>query len=110
MENTTLYVAVNDKEVSFEVPTDWLEKKAAEYNWTLEEFLSEYTSDESSDIYDDAFMEGLVSESLFERCATKTDKTCRFCGSPLYESDIDGYVYQCFKCDEDFYAFEQEWR
>lgn len=34
--------------------------------------------------------------------------TCRFCGSPLYRSFNDEYAYQCFDCDEDFYAFEQE--
>lgn len=38
----------------------------------------------------------------------RTDKVCKFCVSPLYKSEIDGYAYQCFKCDEDFYAFEQE--
>lgn len=34
--------------------------------------------------------------------------TCRFCGSPLYESEVDGYKYECLECDEDFYGFEQE--
>lgn len=33
--------------------------------------------------------------------------TCCRCGDPLFPSDIAGYVCQCFKCDEDFYAFEQ---
>lgn len=33
--------------------------------------------------------------------------TCRFCGSPLYKSEIEGYTFQCFNCDEDFYYFEQ---
>ena len=34
--------------------------------------------------------------------------TCIRCGDPLFPSDISaGYAYQCFKCDEDFYAFEQ---
>lgn len=33
--------------------------------------------------------------------------TCVRCGDPLFPSDITGYVVQCFKCDEDFYAFEQ---
>lgn len=49
---------------------------------------------------------------LTENLAKKVDgMTCRFCGSQLYESQIiDEYKYQCFKCDEDFYAFEQEWR
>lgn len=33
--------------------------------------------------------------------------TCCRCGDPLFPSDIAGYVCQCFKCDEDFYGFEQ---
>lgn len=33
---------------------------------------------------------------------------CESCGSTLFESDITGYKYQCFTCDEDFYSFEQE--
>ena len=37
-----------------------------------------------------------------------TCKACNRCGKPLYKSEIKGYVYQCFVCDEDFYAFEQE--
>lgn len=32
---------------------------------------------------------------------------CSRCGAPLFKSDITGYNYQCFRCDEDFYAFEQ---
>lgn len=36
-----------------------------------------------------------------------TERTCFRCGSPLFKSDIAGYAYQCFHCDEDFYAFEQ---
>lgn len=33
--------------------------------------------------------------------------TCRFCGSPLYKSGVDGYVFDCPECYEDFYFFEQ---
>ena len=32
---------------------------------------------------------------------------CRFCGSPLFPSDVEEYTYQCFQCDEDFYSIEQ---
>ena len=32
--------------------------------------------------------------------------TCPRCGGPLFASDIDGYDYQCFDCDEDFYECE----
>ena len=33
---------------------------------------------------------------------------CQRCGAPLFNSLLPGYTYQCFNCDEDFYAFEQE--
>lgn len=33
---------------------------------------------------------------------------CRRCGAPLFPSLIEGYAYQCFDCDEDFYSFEQD--
>lgn len=32
---------------------------------------------------------------------------CRRCGAPLFRSLLPEYAYQCFSCDEDFYAFEQ---
>ncbi len=38
---------------------------------------------------------------------------CRFCGGNLYPSDVhsvapdERYYCQCFKCDEDFFRFEQ---
>lgn len=31
---------------------------------------------------------------------------CRYCGKPLYTSQSERYVYQCFDCDEDFYEME----
>lgn len=34
------------------------------------------------------------------------DKKCPHCGKPLVKSDIEGYDYQCFYCDEDFYECE----
>ena len=37
----------------------------------------------------------------------KKEKRCVKCGSKLYKSEIEGYTYQCFKCDEDFYTIEQ---
>lgn len=33
-------------------------------------------------------------------------KKCPKCGRNLYPSQIDGYTYQCFHCDEDFYDIE----
>lgn len=35
-----------------------------------------------------------------------TDMVCRRCGHPVYASDLAGYSYQCFHCDEDLYSFE----
>lgn len=35
------------------------------------------------------------------------NKKCFRCGSQLYKSELPDYTYQCFKCDEDFYSFEQ---
>lgn len=32
---------------------------------------------------------------------------CRYCLSPLYESKVEGYKFECLECDEDFYGFEQ---
>lgn len=52
--------------------------------------------------YDDEDMEDYL---VFKE---SEDRTCFRCGSPLFKSDIAGYTYQCFHCDEDFYAFEQE--
>lgn len=37
-----------------------------------------------------------------------TGMYCKQCGAPLFTSDVEGYEYQCFTCDEDFYKFEQE--
>ena len=31
---------------------------------------------------------------------------CPRCHGVLYPSDIEGYAYQCFRCDEDFYTIE----
>lgn len=33
---------------------------------------------------------------------------CKRCGSPLFRSFTEGYKYQCFNCEEDFFDFEQE--
>ncbi|MDE7243671.1 MAG: hypothetical protein K2O18_06820 [Oscillospiraceae bacterium] len=48
-------------------------------------------------------LEDLRHITIMESCGT-----CRRCGSPLFKSLIDGYDYQCFICDEDFYKYEQD--
>lgn len=35
-----------------------------------------------------------------------TGKRCPRCCGPLFLSDIPGYKYQCFNCEEDFYSIE----
>lgn len=61
MHYTKLYITVDDGEISFEVPTDYLEKQATEYGWTLAEFMEEYTSDESSEVYAQGMLDGVVT-------------------------------------------------
>lgn len=62
-DHTTLYVTVDDGETSFEVPTDWLRQQVkADYNMIVDEFMKEYTSDESTDVLYAAFIDGFISE------------------------------------------------
>ena len=50
---------------------------------------------------------GMSREELESVVFRESCGTCFRCGSPLFKSDITGYAYQCFRCDEDFFAFEQ---
>ena len=50
---------------------------------------------------------GVKNEELKHIVFRTSCGTCLRCGSPLFKSDIDGYVYQCFCCDEDYYGIEQ---
>lgn len=36
----------------------------------------------------------------------KTNKKCNKCNHDLYKSDLKGYDYVCFNCQENFYKFE----
>lgn len=36
----------------------------------------------------------------------KTSAPCPRCGKPLWTSDVEGYKYVCFDCDENFYGIE----
>ncbi len=51
---------------------------------------------------------GVDAEELRHITIMESCGTCRRCGSPLFKSFLDGYAYQCFTCDEDFYEFEQD--
>lgn len=47
----------NQTVISFEVPTDWLKEQIEE---PLDEFLEEYTTDDSKQIYDLAVLYGKI--------------------------------------------------
>ena len=69
------------------------------------------TKDGSCRIFD-SFM-STVKYMIEHHCICTVLKSigyCRRCGQPLFKSvmRVHGYEYQCFECDEDFYAFEQE--
>lgn len=51
---------------------------------------------------------GVTEEEMVHLKFRKSCGTCRRCGSPLFPSDLPEYAFQCFECDEDFYAFEQD--
>ena len=51
---------------------------------------------------------GVEPEELRHMTIMESCGICRKCGSPLFESLLPGYDYQCFTCDEDFYQFEQD--
>ena len=59
----------------------------------------------------DAMASGYVAEASTDELSNMflmgSKGTCVRCGAPLFESKLPGYEYQCFECDEDFYAFEQ---
>ena len=50
-------------------------------------------------------MSGIFHEG---RWYEDTGLVCRRCKSPVYASDVPGYRYQCFWCDEDLFFFEVE--
>lgn len=45
---------------------------------------------------------------LCEPCYQKnvTKKTCPKCSNTLFKSDLPGYKYVCYECDENFYGTE----
>ena len=51
---------------------------------------------------------GATDMDLLLARTAKSVGICKRCGHPLFESFINGYMVQCFHCDEDFYSFEQE--
>lgn len=51
---------------------------------------------------------GVDPEELRHMTIMESCGTCCWCGSPLFQSLLPGYTFQCFTCDEDFYKFEQD--
>ena len=50
---------------------------------------------------------GVTDDEMEDMEFRESNGICRFCGSPLFPSDVEEYTYQCFQCDEDFYSIEQ---
>ena len=44
--------------------------------------------------------------SLIDR--QRTNRVCFVCGNPVYISDVPGYPYVCYHCDENMFTFETE--
>ena len=38
----------------------------------------------------------------------RTNRVCFVCGNPVYKSDVEGYPYVCYHCDENMFTFETE--
>ncbi len=51
---------------------------------------------------------GVEPEELRHMTVMESCGTCCRCGSPLFQSLLPGYSFQCFTCDADFYQFEQD--
>ncbi len=51
---------------------------------------------------------GVDKEELRHMTIIESCGICRRCGSPLFRRFLNGYFYQCFTCDEDFYKYEQD--
>ena len=105
MENKTeLCITTNSNhKFYFDVPTDWLVKYADKYHsWTLEQFLSEYTSGDSKDAYVDAIDEGVINTSGMEECEN-CGTLIDFDGCDVGRSwtfDGDEVIYPiCYVCD-----------
>lgn len=61
MEYTKLYITVDDGEINFDVPTDWLNGMIENYGYqSLDAFMEGYDSCDSSEIYAYAILDGLI--------------------------------------------------
>lgn len=61
MEYTTLHMTVDDGETNFDVPTDWLENMIGCCGYqSLDAFMEDYDSCDSSEIYAYAILDGLI--------------------------------------------------
>lgn len=76
--------------------------------WLLDDDGNIMYFDSEADAKDFLIRNGIPDDELEYFVFRQSVGTCKRCGSPLFESRIGGYAYECLICDEDFYAFEQE--
>ena len=89
-------------------------KKVKQPNWfvVLDKLSSEPLTDGNDPIYSltRKFAKMAISfkgkKGRKYKILTWAKRLCPKCGDPLFRSFINGYTYQCFSCDEDFYKIE----
>lgn len=89
-------------------PIEGISLNGLEYVLDDDGFIRYFDSVEDAKAF---LRENGVDDETMEDCLVfreSEDRTCFRCGSPLFKSGNPDYAYQCFRCDEDFYAFEQE--
>ena len=76
--------------------------------WLVDEdgFVEIFTSIDSAREY--LKSKGVSDEEIEYLTFKESIGTCKHCGYPLFQSDVEGYTSQCFNCDEDFFGIEQE--
>lgn len=50
-----------------------------------------------------------ITEAIHDLiCRQMVRRVCRRCGNLVYKSDVEGYPYVCYHCDENMYTFETD--
>ena len=50
-----------------------------------------------------------ITEAIHDLiCRQMVRRVCRRCGNQVYKSDVEGYPYVCYHCDENMYTFETD--
>lgn len=60
------------------------------------------------DEYKELIKQDKESDGVMEVNTYKTNLRCPRCGTYFYTSDISGYPFVCFNCDENFYGMEAD--